>query len=145
MFGAGETDNEKQSRFGEAAAEKEAIARVDSVVPVGGGGVDAVVVAVLSWWKRGSSISRESGACYGATDRPPPPPRTESHRYLGADEHEPAIRSSTIVGLLVGNAHGERAHSLDESRPQVDLEPQEAAAGGQRRRRATAGDDSGGS
>ena len=64
MFGAGETDNRKQSRFGKAAAEKEAIARVDGVVvPVGGGGVDAVVVAVLSWWKRGSSISRESGAC----------------------------------------------------------------------------------
>ena len=74
MFGAGETDNGKQSRFGKAAAKKEAIARVDSVVPVGGGGVDAVVVAVLSWWKRGSSISCESGACYGATDRTTPPP-----------------------------------------------------------------------
>ena len=70
-----------------------------------------------------------------------PPPRTESHRYLGAGEHEPAIRSSTIVGLLVGNAHGERAQSLDESRPQVDLE----GAGG-RRQETTAAvrDDRGG-
>ena len=32
----------------------------------------------------------------------------ESHRYLGTGEHEPAIRSSTIVGFVVGNAHGSK-------------------------------------
>ena len=47
----------------------------------------------------------------------------ESDQYLGAGEHEPAIQSSTIVGLMVGNDHDEQAQSLDESRPQIDLEP----------------------
>jgi hypothetical protein len=64
------------------------------------------------------------------TTSSPPPPRMESHRYLGAGEHEPAIRSSTIVGLVVGNAHGERAQSLDKSRPKVDLEPASLRHGG---------------
>ena len=117
------------------------IARVDGVVPIGVGGVDGVVIAVLVVVEKGivhiareqgGSVAErtESGAWYGVTNRtavddvvPPLLPRTESHRYLGAGEHEPAIRSSTIVGLVVGNAHGERAQSLDESRPQVDLEP----------------------
>ena len=134
-------DDGKQSRVGEASAEKEAIARIDGVIPVGGGGVDAVVVAVLVVMEKGIvHIPRERGGGIAEQDRvrrvirshrshrvldvvPPLPPRTESHRYLGAGEHEPAIRSSTIVGLVVGNAHGERAQSINESRPQVDLAP----------------------
>jgi len=71
-------DDGKQSRFGEAAAKKEAITRVDGAVPVGGGGgsggVDAVVVAVLVVVENGVRPYRprartESGAWYGVTDR----------------------------------------------------------------------------
>ena len=55
-------DDGKQSRFGEAAAEKEAIAHVDDGGPVGGGGLDGIIVAVLVVVEKGIvHIAREQG------------------------------------------------------------------------------------
>jgi hypothetical protein len=53
----------------EAAAEKEAIARVDGVVPVGGGGLEGVVVAVLAVLEKGIvHIACEQGGSVAERD-----------------------------------------------------------------------------
>ena len=63
-------DDGKQSQFGEAAAKKEAITRVDSVVPVGGGGLDGVVVAVLVVVEKGIiHIARVQGGSVAEQDQ----------------------------------------------------------------------------
>ena len=52
------------------AAEKEAIARVDGVVPIGGSGLDGVVIAVLVMVEKGIvHIVRERGGSVAERDR----------------------------------------------------------------------------
>jgi hypothetical protein len=52
------------------AAEKEAIARVDGVVPIGVSGVDGVVIAVLVVVEKGIvHIARERGGSIAERDR----------------------------------------------------------------------------
>jgi ribosomal protein S9 len=59
-----------QSQFGEVAAKKEGIAHVDGVVPVGSGGVDGVVIAVLIVVEKGIvHIARERGGSIAEQDR----------------------------------------------------------------------------
>ena len=63
-------DDGKQSRFGNAAAEKEAIARLDGGVPIGGGGLDGVVVAVLVVVEKGIvHIACKRGGSVAERDR----------------------------------------------------------------------------
>jgi hypothetical protein len=60
----------KQSRFGKAAAEKEVTARVDGIIPVGGGGLDGVIIAVLVVVEKGIVyITREQGGSVVEWDR----------------------------------------------------------------------------
>ena len=64
------SDATTESRFGEAVAEKEAIARVDGVDPVGGGGLDCVIVAVLVVVEKGIvHIAHERGSSVAEQDR----------------------------------------------------------------------------
>ena len=63
-------DDGKQSRFGEAASEKEAFARVDGIVAVGGDGLDGVVVTVLVVVEKGTvHIACEQGGSVAERDR----------------------------------------------------------------------------
>jgi hypothetical protein len=89
--------NVTQSRVGKASAEKEAIVRIDGVVPVGGNGIDAVVIAVLIVMEKGIvHIARKRGGGIAERDRVRRVVRShQSHRVLDVVPPSPPGQNRT--------------------------------------------------